>query len=69
MKKILLILALLFVFQNCEVGVQSDGDWDDNIGLSKKRIYFNAQANGVKITTKGRGWRVVKVALNVMIVI
>ncbi len=41
-----------------------DGDWDDNIHLSQKKVEFTSAKNSITITTKGKWWWICDVSLN-----
>jgi len=64
MKKIMkLTFSVLFIITlfSCS---RKDGDWDDNIKLSKKNIEFSATADSATITTGGSWWWVNNVSVN-----
>lgn len=65
MKKIinLLILGICFItFLSCSKN--KEGEWDDNIHLSKKQIEFNSSENLATITTGTSSWWLSGIELN-----
>ena len=67
MNKTLLIGLFILVagsFFSCSDTKRKDGDWDDNIHLSKKTVEFGASADSVIITTEGNWWWVNSVSVN-----
>lgn len=55
-----LILALSFI--SCFD--EKEGDWNDNIKLSKKEIIVSKDKNSIKITTEGKWWWIYEMKLN-----
>ncbi|WP_066224658.1 hypothetical protein [Formosa haliotis] len=69
MKKLQLIKSLsiflfLITFFSCSEKDRPDGDWDDNIKLSQKKVPFSADRDSIVITTKGEWWWINEVMLN-----
>ena len=59
------IAFLLFIILSANSCDKStiDGEWDDNIHLSKKNITISAEATTVLITTEGNSWWVAEILL------
>lgn len=56
MKKLFYLFIFVSLLFSCSDSQRADGDWDDNIKLSKKSVVFNAQADSIVISAKGSGW-------------
>lgn len=54
-------VVLAFILFSCS---EKEGDWDDNIKLSKKSVEFSAAGDSVTVTTIGNWWWVTDVSLN-----
>lgn len=55
-----LILALSFI--SCFD--EKEGNWNDNIKLSKKEVIVSKDKNSIKITTEGKWWWIYEMKLN-----
>lgn len=55
MKKLIVFLFGIAILSSCNIR-RNDGNWNDNIHLSQKKVEFSAQADSVTITTKGGWW-------------
>ena len=53
-KSIIIIFLVICATYSCTD--KKDGDWDDNIKLSKKEFQFNSLENTAQITTVGDSW-------------
>lgn len=56
-----LLYSLLFLVVSCS---QSEGKWDDNIGLSAHEVNFSSSKDSVIITTEGSWWWINSISLN-----
>jgi len=64
MKKLLFCLFIFltgFFVKSCD---RNDGDWDDNIKLSKKIVNFDSNPNSITITTQTKNWWIDAISLN-----
>jgi hypothetical protein len=55
------LISVLFLSSCINI---KDGDWDDNIKLSARKVEFQAQADSVIITTKGDWWWICDISVN-----
>ncbi|WP_373057665.1 hypothetical protein [Zunongwangia sp. H14] len=58
----ILFLVTTAVLFSCSP--KKEGDWDDNIELSRKEIQFSASENSVILNTGKEGWWITQVSLN-----
>lgn len=56
MKKIMILIASIFILTSCSDKEDPIGIWDDNIKLSTKNVDFDAKTDSVTITTEGDWW-------------
>lgn len=65
MKKIIATVIVAFVLLQISCTTyRKEGDWDDNILLSKKTATFQANGDSVIITTGGTGWWINCISIN-----
>jgi hypothetical protein len=58
----LTLLSGIFLLSSCSE--QKDGDWDDNIKLSKKEATFDVLSDSTTFTTEGDWWWISDIFLN-----
>jgi hypothetical protein len=56
-------VLLILVFSSCS-NQRKEGDWDDNILLSRKTATFSANGDSITITTGGIGWWLSNISIN-----
>jgi len=65
MKNVLFAVGLVFLVTVLLWGcTRLDGDWDDNIKLSVKKVEFSSDGDSVIVKTKGTWWWVIEVSVN-----
>lgn len=64
MKRLLLLYLIINLIILYSCSNRKDGDWDDNIKLSKKSVEFNSSCDSVIIKTGGSWWWITDISVD-----